>query len=171
MPISKMKFFDLFFLLIMVGIGAITLLGGCTKKELAIRRSADVPSGVDREIWERINRHRKGMGLPELRYDAAIAQQAQLHSENMASGAVRFGHEGFDERAEAIATVVPFSGISENVAWCSDTKAIADTAVRLWLASPTHRSNIEGDFTTTGIGAALNSDGVWYFAQIFAKQR
>lgn len=167
-----MKIFDVLFLLVMTGLGTITLLGGCAKKvEAAVVRSVERPSGVDREIWERINQHRQRMSLPLLEYSMAIAEQAQIHSENMGNGAVPFGHENFDERADMIAETVQFSGISENVAWCSDTKSIADTAVKLWLASPSHRKNIEGDFTVTGIGAALNEKGVWYFTQIFAKQR
>lgn len=167
-----MKIFDVLFLLVIAGLGTISLFGGCTQK---IGRTAGplatAPSGVEREIWERINQHRRTIQMPVLEYSMAMAQQAQAHSEQMGSGAVPFGHQGFDERAEAIAETVQFNGISENVAWCSDTKAIADTAVKLWLASPSHRKNIEGDFTLTGIGATLNQRGVWYFTQIFAKQR
>lgn len=170
-PNSPMKIFDLLFLLVIAGLGAVSLFGGCAKKVGGMTGPLATAPSVEREIWERINQHRRTLRLPALEYSMAMAEQAQTHAEQMGSGEVPFGHQGFDERAEAIAETVQFNGISENVAWCSDTKSIADTAVKLWLASPSHRRNIEGDYTLTGIGAALNQQGVWYFTQIFAKQR
>jgi uncharacterized protein YkwD len=44
-----------------------------------------------------------------------MSEQARIHSQNMASGKVPFGHQGFQQRVTAVA--IPYSSAAENVAY------------------------------------------------------
>ena len=57
--------------------------------------------------------------------------------------------------------------VGENVAYAYSS---AQSVVNAWLNSPSHRSNIEGDFTDFDISAEQNEDGKWYYTNIFIKR-
>ena len=46
-----------------------------------------------------------------------------------------------------------------------------EVAVEGWIKSPGHHKNMIGDYDLTGIGIAQNSEGTYYFNQIFIKTR
>jgi uncharacterized protein YkwD len=83
----------------------------------------------------------------------------------MARGKMRFGHGGFNERIEAAG--VPFTSAAENVGQNQGFDDPADQAVKGWLESHGHRTNIEGRYNLTGIGAARSRNGTLFFTQIF----
>ncbi len=116
-----------------------------------------------------INQYRASKGLPALRYNNSIADIALTHSRNMAAGTVEFSHDGFDNRAQAIAKILQISSAAENVAWNRGYQNPVEAAVEGWLESPGHHANIVGEYNTTGIGVALNQDGEYYFTQLFVK--
>jgi uncharacterized protein YkwD len=89
----------------------------------------------------------------------------------MASGAVAFSHDGFSERVQAIALVIPYSGAAENVAYNQGHSDPATKAVEGWLKSTGHLANIKGNYNRTGIGIAKNAKGEYYFTQIFILSR
>jgi uncharacterized protein YkwD len=41
----------------------------------------------------------------------------------------------------------------------------------MWINSPGHRENIEGDYNLSGIGIYKNRNGVLYFTHIFIKRK
>ncbi len=123
---------------------------------------------LEQEVHELVNEYRDSQKLPRLSYDDTIAHHARIHSQNMADGRVAFGHRGFDGRLKMIAGHLSYSAAAENVAY--NNQAYSDCAafaVDGWIESPGHRENIEGDYRLTGVGIALDSDGVYYFTQIF----
>ena len=123
------------------------------------------PTAYDDEILQLINNHRVSIGKPVLAKSPVIWEQANDHSRNMASGAVPFGHDGFDARAAAIRAALGSGGsAAENVAMGYPSAA---AVVNAWLGSAGHRANIEGSATRTGISAVKSSGGVWYYTQIF----
>ena len=126
---------------------------------------------LEQAVHDQVNQYRASRGLPALALDSRISQQARTHSQNMASGTVPFSHEGFDQRVEAIATVIPYSGAAENVAYNQSYADPATQAVQGWLKSTGHRTNIEGNYNLTGIGIAKNARGEYYFTQIFIRNR
>lgn len=128
-------------------------------------------SSIEQEILSQINQYRDRQNLPPLEPNATISQQAQQHSEAMASGQVPFSHNGFDERIEVISQEISYSGAAENVAFNQGYGSPADRAVNGWLESTRHRQNIEGNYDLTGIGVARSDDGGYYFTQIFVRQR
>ena len=46
----------------------------------------------------------------------------------------------------------------------------AESVVNAWLKSDSHRENIEGDFTNFDVSAEQNTDGDWYYTNIFIKK-
>ncbi|MDR3679351.1 MAG: CAP domain-containing protein [Flavipsychrobacter sp.] len=120
---------------------------------------------MKKEILIYINQHRKDMGLQPLKTNSIIEDEALTHSNNMAKGRVPFGHDGFDDRMGRIMKQIkPSHAAAENVAEGAKT---AREVVDIWLHSPGHRKNIEGNYTLTGIGIAADRNGKLFFTQIF----
>jgi uncharacterized protein YkwD len=128
------------------------------------------PAELEREIHLQVNQYRARRGLPPLAYDERVAAVARSHSAAMASGERAFGHQGFQERTEAVVRVVPAArAFAENVAYDGRTgPRLAQLVVQGWIDSPAHRANLEGRYDLTGIGVAVARDGRRYFTQIFA---
>ena len=118
-------------------------------------------------ILNLINKHRASIGRKPLKMNDIIEQAATGHSTNMATKKIPFGHDGFDERMKNINQQLGgASGWAENVLMGAET---AEKAVDMWLHSPGHKKNIEGDYNLTGIGIVKDADGNLYFTEIFMK--
>lgn len=136
-----------------------------------IYRSTRIPD-MEQEVFSEINQYRLNQGLPALAWNDAAAEQAREHSRNMATGTVPFGHQGMDQRFDAIRRQFPsmkLTVLAENVALNKGYRDPADDAVKGWIESPGHHENIVGKFTLTGVGAAISADGTYYFTQIFLR--
>ena len=120
------------------------------------------------EVLQLVNEHRAGLGLPALKMNAMITKVAGTHSANMASGKVPFSHDGFDDRVAMINKQIKTANAwAENVA---EGPRTAKSVVDMWLHSPGHKKNIEGDYNITGIGIVKGVDGQPYYTQIFLKK-
>jgi len=126
---------------------------------------------VERQAFSGVNDYRTSIGLRPLVNDAYLAQIARHHSRAMAQGLVPFGHAQMKQRAGEVRAYMPARGFAENVAKSSRSlDRVAMATVRNWIASPVHLHNIEGRYSTSGIGAARNEQGVTYLTQVFAGQ-
>ncbi len=121
---------------------------------------------METEILQFVNDDRKQHDLPSLQLNVMESSLALKHSQDMASGKVKFGHDGFNSRAKSIQKSVGAIEVGENVASGPMT---AREVVDGWLNSPGHKKNIEGDFILTGIGYARDKKGNIYFTQIFSR--
>ena len=132
-------------------------------------KSSDVEneSSIEKEVEEQINQYRKEEGLLPLTIDPAINKLAKMHSEEMASGEVPVGHQGFQGRSKTLADNIDSEAVSENVAYNKGYENPAKQAVEGWLKSPGHKKNIEGKYNLTGIGVAKNEQSEVFFTQIF----
>ena len=124
---------------------------------------------LEKAVNQQINQYRASKKLPPLTVDPRISQIARIHSENMASGKVKFSHDGFEGRAKAI--TVPYQSVAENVAYNMGYSDPVRNAVDGWIKSQGHRKNIESQFNLTGIGIAKNAKGEYYFTQLFVRSR
>lgn len=125
---------------------------------------------LEQEVHQLVNQYRVSQNLLPLTTDEIITHYARKHSEAMANRQVPFGHHGFEVRVEMISRSLTRTSAAENVAFNNRAySACAQKAVQDWIQSATHRNNIEGDYTLTGIGVATNSHGFYYFTQIFWK--
>lgn len=132
-------------------------------------KSSDVEneSSIEKEVEEQINQYRKEEGLLPLTIDPAINKLAKMHSEEMASGEVPVGHQGFQGRSKTLADNIDSEAVSENVAYNKGYENPAKQAVEGWVKSPGHKKNIEGKYNLTGIGVAKNEQSEVFFTQIF----
>ncbi|HTL10758.1 MAG TPA: CAP domain-containing protein [Chitinophagaceae bacterium] len=137
-------------------------------RSAAYREKTISTATMSSDIINGVNAYRKTKGLPPLKLLALAASEAARHSSDMASKRVPFGHDGFNQRAIAIANELQGSSATgENVAFGKMTwKQVIDA----WLKSPEHKANIEGAFTYTGVGVAKDSRGVVYYTQLFVKK-
>jgi len=114
-----------------------------------------------------INNYRFKQGLTPLKINDFMSKEAKNHSLDMAQKILPFSHDHFKDRTLSIANHFKgFKQISENVAY---TDSDINTIVQLWLNSPGHRKNIEGNYTQTGIGIAHDKNGRTYATEIFLK--
>jgi uncharacterized protein YkwD len=127
-------------------------------------------AALERTVYQQVNQYRQSRNLPPLAIDERISQQARLHSQAMANGSVSFSHNGFDQRAQAIAQAIPNRGTAENVAYNQGYADPVAQALRGWVASEVHRRNLEGQYTMTGIGVAQNSRGQVFLTQLFVQR-
>ena len=121
---------------------------------------------METEILQFVNDDRKQHDLTPLQLNVMESSLAFKHSQDMATGKVKFGHDGFNSRAKSIQKSVGAVEVGENVASGPMT---AREVVDGWLNSPGHKKNIEGNFILTGIGYASDKKGNIYFTQIFSR--
>lgn len=123
---------------------------------------------MEQQVHELVNEYRKQKGMAPLEYLDEAADVAYTHTEPMAAGKKRFGHDGFEERYKMLKKPYPeIHAFAENVAY-GDMDAAE--AVKMWLKSSGHRKNIEGNFTHTGVAIARGRNGAYYFTQLFIKK-
>ena len=113
------------------------------------------------------NEFRASQRLPPLTWNDGLGLIGKGHSEDMGSGKVPFGHQGFNNRFRSFP--FPFTrGGAENVAMNAGLADVAKVAVDGWINSPGHRKNMLGNFNYSGIGVVRNTQGAWYLTQLFA---
>jgi len=76
-------------------------------------------------------------------------------------------HDNFFLRKESLQTNADANIVSENVAYGFNSAA---SVVNAWINSPSHKDNIEGDYTDFDVSAEQNEAGKWYFTNIFIKR-
>jgi uncharacterized protein YkwD len=120
------------------------------------------------EILMYVNQYRAQHGLDQLVMNDTISHEAHRHSQEMATHAVPFGHDGFSQRMHYLRShVIDASSGAENVAYNYKTAKIV---VDGWLHSPGHRRNIMGHYNLTGIGIVRDKAGKIYYTQMFLYQ-
>ena len=125
-------------------------------------------SDLGKEVLRQINDYRSKKGLKELSWNETITEAAMEHSKYMGNKTIRINHDGFEERMYGLMKTLTGKGAAENVANGQHT---AEEVVSMWIASPGHRENIEGDYNLSGIGIYKNRNGVLYFTHIFIKKK
>ena len=122
-------------------------------------------SELELEILELINNYRIGVGLNKLTPVNYISYKSEEHTNYMISNNV-VNHNNFVSRSENLISVLTAKRVGENVAY---NYSKAQSVLNGWLNSPTHKENIEGDYTHFGISIRKNTEGKNYFTNIFVK--
>ena len=127
---------------------------------------APMAKEIEIEIMELINAHRISIGLSTLNDHDTVKAVAFTHTDYMIE-VDNVSHDNFFQRKESLQINANASVVSENVAYGFSS---AESVVNAWLNSPSHKENIEGDYTDFDISAEQNSEGKWYFTNIFIKR-
>ena len=117
------------------------------------------------EAMALINDYRVSIGLNALQEINHISYKSEEHDNYMITNNV-VNHDDFVARSENIMKVLGAKKVSENIAYNYNSP---QAALDAWLKSPSHKENIEGDFTHFGISIRVNPDGKKYYTNIFVK--
>ncbi len=130
--------------------------------------SAYVPQTkvIEVEILELINTHRISSGLSALSDMSTIKAQAHGHTDYMVVQQ-EVSHDNFYQRKQNLESYVGAKKVGENVAYAYSS---AESVVNAWINSDSHRQVIEGDYTDFDVSAEKESQGKWYFTNIFVKK-
>jgi len=130
---------------------------------------------MERSAFDLVNRERLNKGLAPLIWSDELAVIAREHSDEMAKF---FYMDHTDREGRDVAGRAHDAGkddwrsIGENLAYNSGYAAPVEHAVAGWMTSPHHRENIlSGVWSQTGIGISVNSQGGYYFTQVFYSIR
>ena len=121
---------------------------------------------IEIEIMELINAYRITEGLTPLEDHTTVKAVASTHTDYMIEVS-NVSHDNFFQRKQSLQANADANIVSENVAYGFNS---AESVVSAWLNSPSHKDNIEGDFTDFDVSAEQNNDGKWYFTNIFIKR-
>ena len=117
------------------------------------------------EALNLINTYRVSVGLNELQQINHISYKSEEHDHYMIRNNV-VNHNDFVARSENLISVLGAKRVGENIAYNYNTP---QSVVKAWLNSPTHKENLEGDYTHFGISIRTNPDGKKYYTNIFVK--
>ena len=117
------------------------------------------------EAMNLINTYRVSVGLNELQQINHISYKSEEHDHYMIRNNV-VNHNDFVARSENLISVLGAKRVGENIAYNYNKP---QSVVKAWLNSPTHKENLEGDYTHFGISIRTNPDGKKYYTNIFVK--
>jgi uncharacterized protein YkwD len=123
-------------------------------------------NSIELETMDLINKHRVSVGLNPLEKINHMSYKSEEHDNYMIANNV-VNHNDFVARSENIIKILGAKTVSENIAYNFNTP---QSVLDAWLASPSHKANIEGDHTHFGIAIKENpATGKKYYTNIFAK--
>ncbi|WP_179337727.1 CAP domain-containing protein [Winogradskyella ludwigii] len=121
---------------------------------------------IEIEIMSLINAYRINEGLSALQHHPTVKAVASTHTDYMIE-VDNVSHDNFFLRKQSLQENADANVVSENVAYGFSS---AQSVVNAWIASPSHLDNIIGDFTDFDVSAEQNSNGKWYFTNMFIKR-
>lgn len=145
------------------------LLFSCTAEPLqneTITVEAENNVQLEQELLSVVNDYRNSLNLKELIFSEIAYKYANKHTDYMISKG-SLSHDNFSARASSINSEVAVEMVAENVAKDYDT---AMEAFEGWYNSTNHKKTMEGDFTHTAVSVKRNSEGNFYYTQLFYKQ-
>lgn len=120
-------------------------------------------SKFSEEVVRLINEERKKNGVSPLKIDYTLMNNAYTRSTELETN---FGHKRPNgEPGYTFVLDLDYSIVGENIAAGQNTP---QEVVNAWMNSTGHRSNIlNSEFTNTGVGCYMASDGWVYWSQLF----
>jgi uncharacterized protein YkwD len=124
-------------------------------------------SNDETQVLELINNYRTSKGLNSLETVNHISHKSQEHNAYMITNNV-VNHDLFDQRSNNIIEVLGAKRVGENVAYNFSTP---ESVLFAWLNSPSHKLNLDGDYTHVGISITINpANGNKYYTNMFMKK-
>ena len=145
----------------------VLLTVSCTKDsyQATVITEAENAIEVEQTLLAVVNDHRTALGYNALEYSEVAYEFANKHTDYMISkGSI--SHDNFSSRASSISSSVSAEFVAENVAKDYDN---AVDAFQGWLASPSHKKTMEGEFSHTAVSVKKDVNGNFYFTQLFFR--
>lgn len=137
------------------------------------------PDGsITSRLSQEVNAYRRSQGKSELQRHAGLDRLAQNHCEYLRQHRGTFSlngknvsHFGFEGRSLMARERYQMGSVSENVAASSKVQGSStQRMLELWKGSKDHHKNMLDDWTATGIGVVVDSDGMIFATQLFATE-
>jgi uncharacterized protein YkwD len=120
---------------------------------------------IELQTMDLINKHRVSVGLNPLEKINHMSFKSEEHDNYMIANNV-VNHNDFVARSENIINTLGAKTVSENIAYNYNTP---QAVLNAWLASPSHKANIEGNHTHFGIAIKENpANGRKYYTPKFS---
>ena len=117
------------------------------------------------QILKLINDHRAQGGLNPIQLDSLHATAYAVQHSTYMIETNTVNHTNFYKRSLGLKKLGA-QVVAENVAY---GYATAESVVRAWLNSSKHKTVLEGDYIYSGIGIISNTEGKFYYTQLFYK--
>jgi len=149
----------------------ITFLTSCSKEEgIDEVYSSDIQltyTDIEYEIFNLVNDYRTSNGLTKLIVLNIISKEAVNHTNYMIETG-DISHYNFNKRHQNLVTYASAKNVGENIAYGYNS---AQGVVNSWVNSDGHREIIENkNYTHFGISTKKNSEGRYYFTNIFIEK-
>jgi uncharacterized protein YkwD len=139
------------------------------------RLSMPAPTSADNSLSSRlfrdVNAYRRSQSGKDLQRHSGLDKLAQGHSEYLLKNRGSFSLNGknvshfrFEGRYLVARERFQMPSVSENVG----ASPIPQDLLQLWKASKDHNKNMLDDWTHSGIGVAVDSDGMIFATQLFS---
>lgn len=123
-------------------------------------------SAAELELLDEVNAYRVSVGLNALQIIEHISYKSNEHNEYMIA-IHDVNHDGFEERKANLQEVLGAARVGENVAYAYSS---AQSTVAAWINSPSHKANLEGNYTHFGASIKMDADGKKYYTNMFIKK-
>lgn len=127
--------------------------------------SAENVVSFEQDLMAMVNSHRSDLGTAPLQFSAVAYEYANDHTDYMIDKG-GLSHDNFNSRASRLTSETNAEAVAENVAKDYPT---ANEAFEGWLNSTSHRNTLEGNFTHTAISVKIDSQGNYYYTQLFYR--
>ena len=166
----------------LLGVLCVAALASCANPPATTRvpvsasmRSDNSASG---RVYQEVNNYRQSNGRNALQRHPGLDRLAQQHCEYLRKHRGTFSlsgknvsHFGFEGRALYARESFSMNSVSENVAAAYQPGASApEVLLQLWRNSTDHHTNMLENWTHSGIGVVVDSDGMVFATQIFATK-
>jgi len=145
------------------------IAGSCSKDELVGPTDLELERAEAKlyaeQILTLVNEHRESIGKLGLARNVTADDLAMTHTNFMISQG-EISHTDFLSRFESLQDEENANAAAENVAAGYTS---AESVMQGWIESTGHRTNIEGNFTHIGIAAGKDSNGKYYYTQLFYR--
>lgn len=129
-------------------------------------------------LFDAVNGYRLSRGAQPVQRHTGLDRLALAHCEYLRSHRGTFSlygknvsHYGFEGRAIAAREAYQMASVSENVAAANHQGSNSPAViVELWKQSNDHHQNMIDDWTCSGMGVVVDSDGMIFATQIFATK-
>ena len=151
---------------------AVIALSSCSseslneEENLSLEMAIPATKPIEEEVLDLINEYRAEQGLNTLFYNGTVKAVAFTHTDYMIEEN-DVSHHNFYIRKQNLQQSENAQVVSENVAFGYTS---AQSVVNAWINSPSHRQNLEGDYTHFDLSAEQDENGDWYYTNIFIKK-
>ena len=149
-------------------LGLVLLLAAALIVLAAVAASAATFAQPEQDFVEKINEERTAVGLAPLSVDIQLVRVARTWSATMSERAVMFHNPNLGGQV-----LGDWTRLGENVGHDTYPEATPEQHVErlhtAFMASPGHKANVLGDFSTVGVGVVLTTDGQMWVTVNFMK--